>query len=315
MNRIILPFLLFYSLNIFAQTMNIPHYLEFDAALSASLLQIAESRNLNKNFDVGEDGEEQISFAVIDLTGNKPLIGGVNMDNFIYPASFYKVYVAAEILNQVSKGEYSLFDQIVVGSPNNVDRSKEISTDPRPLLKDGDTVTINYLLDLMLTRSDNSASNTLIDIADRKRINETMHSYNWHGSEVTRKFLKRSVEAPGYSEVPGTMTSALHAADFFYLMFTDQLINPWVSRQLKSFLARQLDVSKLSEGLPADAVFYHKTGWWSYWSNDSGIVETDDLKYIIACLLPIKAELAFPEFKYIAENVHQLIKDRNIKGN
>ena len=74
-----------------------------------------------------------------------------------------------EILKQVNDHEYSLYSEFVVKSPNDVDKSRELIYDPRPLLKNGDTVTINYLLDLMITRSDNTAANCLIDIAKRSR--------------------------------------------------------------------------------------------------------------------------------------------------
>ena len=137
---------------------------------------------------------EQVSFAVIDISGKKPVFAGVHADNFIYPASVYKMYVAMEILKQVNENKYSLYKQYIISSPNDVDRSKEIDNDPRPLLRAGDTVTINYLLDLMITRSDNSAANCLIDIAGRKNINATMQSLGWQGSEVTRKFLPRKFE-------------------------------------------------------------------------------------------------------------------------
>ena len=113
---------------------------------------------------------DRLSFAVIDLTGKRPVFGGVNADNFIYPASVYKMYVAMEILKQVSKGAYVLSTPHIVKPHNAVDKWREISFDPRPLLKAGDTVTINYLLDLMITRSDNSAANCLIDVATAKAL-------------------------------------------------------------------------------------------------------------------------------------------------
>jgi len=213
-----------------AAQVNIPSYYKQSKSFNAQLKAIVHEVGLDSTYDAGEDGKEQISFAVIDLSGKQPVLGGVNFDNFIYPASVYKMYVAMEVLKQISGGEYSLYQPYVVRSPNDVDRSREIDYDPRPLLKNGDTVTINYLLDLMITRSDNSAANCLIDVANRKRINQTMHDYNWYGSEVTRKFLKRSFEDPGYDTVRSTETCALHAADFMYKTYSNQLVNPWVSR-------------------------------------------------------------------------------------
>lgn len=296
--------------NLSPQQVKVPDYYKADEEFSKELYRIISELDLARDFDVGEDGIEQISFAVIDLTSDEPILGGVNFENFIYPASVYKMYVAAEVLHQISEGKYSLYESYVTGNPNMVDKTSEIKTDPRPLLKEGDTVNVNYLLDLMITRSDNSASNCLIDIAQRKNIDSLLHLYGWYGSEVTRKFLKRKFEDPGYENVRGTETCALHAADFMYKIYTNSLVNEWVSLQLKTLLGRQLDKSKLAQGLPSSAMFYHKTGWFAYWTNDVGIVVAGKVKYIISCFIPIEEEMALPKFKLLSEKVYELIKSR-----
>lgn len=299
-----------------SQDVVVPEYYSNDKALSESLHRIVKELELDGDFDVGSDGIEQISLAVIYKSDNKSYLAGVNEDNFIYPASVYKMYVAASVLDQVSLGEYGLNDEYVVKTPNDVDRSKEIAHDPRPLLHDGDTVTINYLLDLMITRSDNTAANCLIDIATRARINDLIQRNNWDGSEVTRKFLSRKYEDPGYEDIRGTETCALHAADFMYRVNTNQLVNPWVSMQLKALLGRQLDNKKLSAGLPENTMFYHKTGWFSYWTNDVGIVSNGETEYIIACFLPIEDEKALEKFKQLSKSIFGLITViQNVSGN
>jgi beta-lactamase class A len=283
---------------------------KYSKTFSAALQQVVKQSGLDSAWDVGEAAPERVSFAVIDLTG-KPTLGGVNMDNFIYPASVYKMYVAMEILKQVSQGEYPLSRLYVIKSPNDVDRSREISSDPRPLLKKDDTVTINYLLDLMITRSDNSAANCLIDIAGRQNINKTIQENGWQGSEVTRKFLKRTLEDPGYDTARGTQTNARHSADFMCKVATNRLVNPWVSMQLKALLGRQLDQSKLARGLPANAMFSHKTGWWSFYTNDVGIVEDGKIKYVIALFTPVREADMRERMKILAEKVHALITKRH----
>lgn len=274
-----------------------------DTLLTSRLSGIVRSLGLDSTFDVGEDGTEQISLAVIDLNISPPRLGGVHADNFIYPASVYKMYVAATVLKDVSVGAYSLWDPCVVKAPNDVDRSRELANDPRPLLHDGDTVTVNYLLDLMITRSDNSAANCLIDLARREKINDMIRGYGWKGSEVTRKFLKRKFEDLGYDTVRGTETCALHAAEFMYRVYTNQLVNPWVSQEMKTFLGRQLDTSKLAAGLPHDAMFYHKTGWFAYWTNDVGIVD-GATRYIVACFVPLTEEVALPKMKELSRRIY-----------
>lgn len=275
-----------------------------------SLYRIIKDCMLDSSYDVGEDGTETISFAVIDLNHRPVLLGGVNMENFIYPASVYKMYVAMEVLHQISEGKYSLYSPYIVKSPNDVDKSSEISWDPRPLLKNNDTVTIDYLLDLMITRSDNSAANCLIDVAGRKNINKTMKHYGWTGSEVTRKFLSRKYEDPGYDTIRGTQTNALHAAQFMYRIQKETLINQWVSRQMKSYLGRQLDTTKLATGFPTNTMFYHKTGWWSYYTNDVGIVENGKLQFIISLFTPVNEDRARERMKNAAARVYQLLSEK-----
>ena len=312
MKSIICILFLFLMTNIFAQDAGLLKKYEVDENLTFEIKKIVEELNLDQDFPVGEDGVEQISLALVDLNGDKPRLGGYNFSNFIYPASIYKIYVAAEVLSQISHGKYSLYDEYVVEAPNDVDKSKEIEYDPRPLLEAGDTVTIGYLLDLMITRSDNTAANCLIDIADRKNINEFIKKNNWKGSEVTRKFLSRKLEDPGYEEIRGTETNALHAADFLRKMESGNLVNPWVSMQLKSFLGRQLDTAKLSSGLPPNTMFYHKTGWWSFWTHDVGLVDDGESKYIIASFLPIPEEKAEEIFTKLSAEIYSLIKKREV---
>lgn len=292
--------------NTHAQTLHFRHDKKFSKALQA----IVKESGLDSNFNVNEKLPEQVSIAVIDITG-KPVLAGVNIDNFIYPASVYKMYVAMEILKQVSEGRYALSRQHIVRAPNDVDRSREIAMDPRPLLRNGDTVTVNYLLDLMITRSDNSAANCLIDIAGRKNINETMLACGWKRSEVTRKFLPRRFEDPGYDSIRGTETCSRHAAEFMYRIASNQLINPWVSMQMKVLLGRQLDKSKLAQGLPANTMFSHKTGWWSFYTHDAGIVEDGNIKYVLAVFTPVKEEAMNGRMKLLAQKIHTLMLERH----
>jgi beta-lactamase class A len=288
---------------------NLPAYYQNDKALTRRLKKIVAELKLDSTFNVGEDGTEQISLAVIDLSSKgKPRFAGVNPENFIYPASVYKMYVAAEVLRQISEGKHKLTEPVAVKFPNAVDRSREISWDPRPLLKEGDTVTVNYLLDLMITRSDNSAANCLIDLARRENINDLMHLNNWQGSEVTRKFVKRAVEDSGYAKIRSTMTCAMHAADFMYKIQTNQLVNPWVSQQMKVLLGRQLDKSKLAQGLPPNTMMYHKTGWYSYWTNDVGIVDNGKVRYIVACFTPLEEDRVRLLLKALSAKIFQLFE-------
>jgi beta-lactamase class A len=281
-----------------------------DPALRDALAGITEAAGLGGSFDVGEDGTQVTSLVVVDLSRPEPVWGGVAPDAFLYPASVYKMYVAAEVLRQALEGRYDLDDTRVVKAHNAVDTAREVLSDPRPLLQAGDTVTVGYLLDLMVTRSDNSAANELIDLATRPAIDSLMHRYGWQGSEVTRKFLSRRVEDEGYAEVPGTMTSGRHAAEFLALAATDRLVHPWVSRRLMALLTNQLDTTKLAAGLPREAVYANKTGWWSFWTHDVGVVRDGEAHYAVALLTPLPEADARPRMAEVGAAVHALMRER-----
>lgn len=293
-----------------AQPKITPLMLKQDTVLSNKLKEFVTAAGLSGDYNVGEDGIEQISLAVITMAGTEHSIGGVNPENFIYPASVYKMYVAAAVLIKAYNGVYALDSQYIVPAHNAVDGAREVLRDPRPLLHGGDTVTVQYLLDLMITRSDNSAANCLIDIATRPFINKLMADYGWKGSEVTRKFLKRKFEDPGYDTVRGTETCALHAAEFLYRAATGSLYNQWVSSKLLFFLGNQLDNTKLSGGLPSSAVFLHKTGWYSFWTNDTGIIHDGNTHYVIACFVPQTEEEAKPKMAALAKMIHNYLKEK-----
>jgi hypothetical protein len=168
----------------------------------------------------------------------------------------------------------------------------------------------------MLTRSDNTASNTLIDLVGRDNITKNIiHKYNWHGSEVTRKFLDRIKEDKPYQFSQTTLTCARHLAEFFYLVENEKLISPFVSKKLKEYM---LQFNKQGrKGLWLENMYtnyYHKGGWletnlykhsffslcknifkkgWAVirWSNDAGVVTGTKSKYIVAVLTVNKSIL------------------------
>jgi beta-lactamase class A len=184
--------------------------------------------------------KSEIGIAIIDLNDLAPKVFGYNMDHFIYPASVYKIFIAAEALRQIEIGQLSLEQVVEIKSPNDVDKGEKIFPgDTKKILNTGDNVSIDHLLDLMLTRSDNTASNTLIDVVGRENITSNIiNRYNWKGSEITRKFLDRKKEDGKYQFSSTTLSCARHLVEFFYLVETQELVSPFVSKKLKDYMLR-----------------------------------------------------------------------------
>ncbi|MFZ2522423.1 MAG: serine hydrolase [Minisyncoccia bacterium] len=283
----------------------------------------------------------EISLAIIDLKNPEAQIAGFNMDHFIYPASIYKVFVGAEILRQINAGLRKLEDVVEITLVNEVDKNvrffpKCTHKDYRPLLKTGDKVTTDYLLDLMLTRSDNTASNVLIDIANRENINNNIILPNgWNGSDVTRKFLDRLKEEGEYRVSKITVSNARHLAEFFYKVEQGQLVNPWVSEKLKSYLLRWNRDRRGGLNLKDFKSYYRKGGWlvingykWNIYhgirtafnkgyavikySGDAGVVEGKNSHYAIAVLTITKTKWPWQEFslKKLSREIYDLMESK-----
>lgn len=293
----------------------------------------------------------EMGIAIVDLNDPRHEIFGYNMDHFIYPASVYKIFIGAETLRRIELGDFSLDQEVVVKSPNDVDKdTKLFPGDPRGLLQAGDTATIDYLLDLMLTRSDNSASNCLIDLVGRESITENIiHKYDWHGSEVTRKFLDRVKEDKPYQHSETTKTCARHTTEFIYMVETNQLISPFVSQSLKNYMLRWNRSGRGGLSLPQQLVyrkggylennlyknFYGKNGFgfesirgllslvksiftkgWAFicWLNDVAVVTGNKSQYVISVFTVSKQLNPRKQFpmKELSKVIYDYMEGNNI---
>ncbi|MBU6431305.1 serine hydrolase, partial [Patescibacteria group bacterium] len=181
------------------------------------------------------------------------------------------------------------------------------------------------LLKLMLSRSDNTAANCLIDLVGRENINKNIiKEYHWDGSEITRKFIPRKSEKAKYKKAPITLTCARHIAEFLFLVEKGKIINKTTSRYLKESLlnGKHFENENIGAGLPKSAKFYRKGGWFETglkdgsilkFNSDAGIVEGKNVKYVIAILASLKTrnrKKSFP-MKKLSKAIYDLISSKN----
>ncbi len=215
---------------------------------------------------------------------------------FKYAASVPKIYVALALLAKMAAKELSLVDVVIVSAHNVRRLDLNGFSDERPAIEPGQKISIMDLFRLMITRSDDTAANVLIDVLGRPYINQIVREYGWRGSEVTRKFMPRDLEDVGYrthEEAPLTVTCARHLAEFMCLVESGELINEAASSFLETLLDSQRDDTGLSQGLPKRVGFAHKTGWngnsndhkivWA--TADCGIIKINGRRIIVACIV------------------------------
>ena len=281
----------------------------------------------------------QISFAVINLKTAEPEIAGYNVDEFIYPASIYKIFIGAEILRKIDTKILNLSDIVKIKNLNAVDKDIKLfpkGNNYKPLLHSGDKVTIDYLLELMFSRSDNTAANTLMDIADREDINNNIILPNgWVGSDITRKFIDRLKEQPKYQKSAITVSTSRHLVEFFYKVDTNQIVNPWVSSRLREYMEKWNRGGRIGLDLPEFVDYYRKGGWLEIngykhnfllaiknvikkghavnrWINDAGVVTGKHSHYALALLTLTKSKWPWVKFpmRDFSRQIHEIMEEK-----
>lgn len=229
-------------------------YLQENKERSREILDLVSNKGFAKEVT-------QLAIAIIDLKESDPKIFGVNLDLWMYPASVYKVFIGAEMLRQVEVGLRALDEIVEIKAPNDVGKDSRLFPDTHPLLKVGDKVAIDYLLELMLGRSDNTASNCLIDLVGRENISKQIIEPNgWQGSDVTKKFLDRIKEDKKYVYVESTKTCTRHIAEFFYKVEKQEMVSSFVSKKLKEYMFKW-ESKRIGFSIPQYLTYYRKGGY------------------------------------------------------
>jgi beta-lactamase class A len=182
----------------------------------------------------------------------------------IYPASMIKTPLATAAALAVEAGRLT-WDAAAGVRPENL----TFNDAPSPLLP-GYLATIAELVELMLARSDNVATNELIDRLGRAAATTGIASLGLPVTAVRRKLSGRLplIEDP---EATGRNIHPAHeAADLFERIARDAVPS---AAFLRRCLAAQVWNTKLSAGLEPGDAFAHKTGDTDETSHDGGILE------------------------------------------
>ena len=132
----------------------------------------------------------------------------------------------------------------------------------------------------MIAVSDNTAANQIAGVIHPQSVNDTMARLGLSATHFFNLFTDaRSQSNPGQNQ-----TTPANMARLLELVATDQVVNPQVSGDIRTLLARNADRSKIVRLLPPDARVEHKSGWYDGVANDVGIVTVDRVptRWVIA---------------------------------
>ena len=221
-------------------------------------------------FATGAPGH--VGIAVEDIATGA--VGGVNSGAEMPAASTIKIPVMVEVFKQLVSGEFDLNTKVTLQRADKDWGSGDLCS-----ARAGSNYTVKRLLDLMIDVSDNTATNMLIRLVGRQRVNETMSEYG-----LTHTKLRDFIRSEG-NGIRWSLRSS--PADMAYLltqMAKHQLIDEWSSRQTIAILRGQKHNSLLPAPLPAGTDVAHKTGTLHDTLNDVGIVYAGEDPYVIAVM-------------------------------
>lgn len=236
----------------------------------------------------------------------------IKADKNWVPASTVKVFAAMYAFDQAARGKISL-DQSVTIDAKNVAASQ---SDPSgyPPLEEGDTVSVYRLVDQMITQSDNTAFNTLLDLLDRQEIDTYIHDLGLTSSSIGSKLNLSDAQQSYEYSVPGygdNITTASDYAKAFILIKGGRIPG---SSSLFDILSRQKLNSMIPAYLPKDVQIAHKTGELDPYYHDGGIIVDPNRKYVLSVFSDLGDPSVIAHLSYLIYSEDMSLVGNNSKN-
>jgi len=259
------------------------------ALLAASLLAIPQGSDslVEKiNLRIAAEPGAQVGLAYIDLANRDTLFR--NADSSFHAASTMKVPVMIELFRGAAAGSFAMdqrlmlvnqFASIVDGSLYSLDSTSD--SDTTLYHRIGERVAIDTLLRLMITRSSNFATNTLISLVGAENVTRTMRSLGAKRIQV----LRGVEDGKAFDKGLNNTTTARDLAIILQAIEEGKAASPAATRQMLGILLAQEFNEKIPAGLPAGTRVAHKTGEITAVSHDAAIVYLPGRKpYVLVVL-------------------------------
>ncbi len=187
-------------------------------------------------------------------------------------ASLIKTPIMLCALEEVEKGQLSLDTQIPVLPCHCVG-------DEAPVIANGCDVPLSVLLEYMITDSNNSATNVLIDTLGMEKVNAFSQRIGLRDTLLRRHMLDYEAARQGREN----RTSAADMLRLYTFLYKGEVLTPFMCETAIPILLRQHDKELLMFSNPMQKAA-HKTGGLSDIAHDAGILYGEKRTLIFAVL-------------------------------
>lgn len=215
----------------------------------------------------------QVGVAFIDLQSGDTLF--LNADSSFHAASTMKVPVMMELFRSARAGRLAMtqgimlvnqFSSIVDGSRYSLDPSADSDTSLYSRI--GQRISVDTLIRLMIARSSNLATNTLIALVGAEEVTRVMR-----GLGAQRIEVRRGVEdGKAYDRGLNNTTTARDLAVILRAIEEGRDVAPDDRRDMLEILLAQEFNEKIPAGVPKGVRVAHKTGEITAHSHDAAVV-------------------------------------------
>ena len=214
---------------------------------------------------------------------------GLEADEPVVAASVFKVPVMLELARQCAAGELDLTQRICVPADRRTIGPTGISS-----MRDDVDVSLRDLANLMMTVSDNTATDVIIEMVGLDRINTTLKQL-----ALTETVLVENCESIIASlleeEVPAARclrpletnrTTPREMTRLLSMIWRGEAGPPEACAEVRRIMSLQVWPHRLTAGFPDEVAVAGKTGTLAAIRNEAGVVTyPDDRRYAVAVFL------------------------------
>lgn len=180
-------------------------------------------------------------------------------------ASMIKVFILAAAMEKANLGELDIDEILILRSSDKVGGSGILAGYPS-----GSELTLREVMELMITHSDNTATNILIDHLGMSAINEYIQRRGYGDTILRRKMMDYDAIAAGREN----FSSVRDLGTFFTRLYNYECVGEKFDKIMIDFLVKQTDTDCFPAALP-DKQIAHKTGALNGLYDDGGIIYSD----------------------------------------
>lgn len=218
--------------------------------------------------------------AAIDLTSRETFL--YQEDQVFAQASAIKIPILMEVYKQASEGKIALTNLVYIKSKDRVGGSGILQS-----LEGDMNLSIRNLCILMITRSDNTATNVLIGLVGMDRINKSMEEIGLKNTRLRRLMMDEAASARGEENT----STPLEAITLLQRLYEGTFVSKQVSADILSTLAlSNRSESRIGASVPTEQMVAYKSGSLKGVSTEWALVWLKGRPYAVAMMEALKID-------------------------